>query len=193
MVTAKDPELSLEEFLSLPSGETGLELIEGRAVPKVAPRYHHSRLQAALLSVLDPWAEACGHVGPEWGVVLQRQGKDWVPIPDVLYVSFERLAADWAENDVCPVAPELVIEIRSPDQTFREFVVKAGDYLSAGVDRVWLIDPQARSLSVFFPDRPPQTLTGEQTCTDPLFPDLRFSVAELFARARLPGTDRPIN
>jgi hypothetical protein len=37
--------------------------------------------------------------------------QDWVHIPDLLYVSYDRLAVDWPEDGPCPVAPELVIEI----------------------------------------------------------------------------------
>jgi len=186
MVEAKDREISLEEFLALKPGETGFELIDGKAVAKVAPQYRHARLQIALVLLLTPWAERHGQLGTEWAVSLQRQGRDWVPIPDLLYISFERLAADWNEDRPCPSPPELAIEILSPDQTFGEFVAKAGDYLLAGVDRVWVVDPKNRSLTMFSPDRPPETLTGSRTLHDPLLPGLNFSIDELFIRARLP-------
>ncbi|WP_277878045.1 Uma2 family endonuclease [Leptolyngbya sp. FACHB-261] len=44
-------------------------------------------------------------------------------------------------DEACPIAPELVIEIISPGQTFGEMTQKATDYLSAGVLRVWIVDP----------------------------------------------------
>jgi hypothetical protein len=42
-----------------------------------------------------------------WAIVLQRNGADWVPVPDLTYVSYDRLPVDWAEDAPCPVPPEL--------------------------------------------------------------------------------------
>lgn len=47
----------------------------------------------------------------------------------------ERLPSN-VGNEMCPVPPELVIEIMSEGQTFKEFVAKIGDYLKAGILRV---------------------------------------------------------
>ncbi len=93
-----------------------------------------------------------------------------------------RLPAD-VGNEMCPVAPELVIEIMSEAQTFKEFVAKAGNYLSAGVLRVWIIDPINRSLTVFYGDRPPETFRGDRLITDELFPDLALTVEQILVKA----------
>ena len=66
-----------------------------------------------------------GEIGVEWAVKLIRQRRDWVPVPDVLYVSYERLSPDWNEDEACPVVPELVIEIISAGQTFGQLAAKA--------------------------------------------------------------------
>ncbi len=55
-----------------------------------------------------------------------------MPVPDLLYVSYERLSRDWNEDEPCPVPPELVIEIISPGQSFGEMTEKATDYLTLG-------------------------------------------------------------
>jgi Uma2 family endonuclease len=91
------------------------------------------------------------------------------PVPDLSYVSFNRLPATWEENAACPVAPELVIEIISPGQTFGQMIQKASIYLSNNVLRVWIIDPSAKSLTVFYIDAAPITYTGEQLISDPIF------------------------
>jgi Uma2 family endonuclease len=128
--------------------------------------------------------EGKGFVYPEWGIVLTRYGQDWCPVPDLTYISMERLPAD-VGNEMCPVPPELVIEIMSEGQTFREFVAKASDYLNAGVLRVWVIDPLHRTLTVFFADRPPETYRGDRLITDELFPDLAVTVEQFFIKARI--------
>jgi Uma2 family endonuclease len=72
-----------------------------------------------------------------------------VPVPDLLYVSYERLSPDWNQDEACPVVPELVIEIISPEPTFGQLAAKTINYLDAKVLRVWIVDSKARSLTVF--------------------------------------------
>ena len=132
-------ELTLEQFLQLLEIDESHELINGKAIKKMSPKFFYSRLTSTLWAELSAWANDTGRVAIEWSVVLKREDKDWVPVPDLLYVSFNRLAQDWCEDAPCPVLPELAIEIVSPDQTFNQLAQKATDYLSAGVDRVWVV------------------------------------------------------
>lgn len=143
--------LTLEEFLALPAGDIASELVEGQAVTKASPKRFHAGVQKALLILIDVWAKNRGHLYPEWAVLLKRNNEDWVPVPDITYVSYNRLVADWMEDEACPVAPELVIEIISPGQTFGALSQKATDYLAAGVLRVWAVDCEARSITIFTP------------------------------------------
>lgn len=187
MVEATGKRLTLEEFLALPEDDTGYEFINGEAIAKVSPKRFHAGTQKALLKILDGWAESRGHFYPEWAVILKRQQKDWVPIPDLTYISYDRLSADWAEDAPCPFPPELAIEIISPDQTFGEMTQKATDYLTAGVMRVWVVDPRAKSITVFYPDAPPRTYTGATPLTDPLLEGLQITPQQVFQQAGLPG------
>lgn len=178
--------LTLSEFLSLPDTEVACELVAGQAIPKMSPKRFHAAIQTVLLNLLQAWGQERGWVYPEWAIVLKRQGENWVPVPDLTYVSYTRLAADWLLDEACPVAPELVVEIISPGQTFGEMVEKATDYLQAGVSRVWIVDARARSITVFYPDAPPRTYTKTSSMTDPLLENLQFTPQQLFQQARLP-------
>jgi Uma2 family endonuclease len=174
--------LSLQEFLSLPESNQRYELVEGQLKPKMSPKYKHSTLQLRLLIALNQWCDQQQHgrVRPEWGVVLQRRGVDWVPVPDLTYVSSERLPQEWEEDEPCPVAPELVIEIISPGQTFGSMTEKATDYLLAGVNQVWVVDTLAQSVTVFECDRLPQTIWSDGSISSSLLPGLELSVSSLF-------------
>ncbi len=187
MVETTEKQLTLQDFLNLPEGDENLELIHGVAVPKMAPKYFHISIQRVLERLLEAWGGKQGRAEREWAVLLRRKDQDWVPLPDVVFISFERLPAEWMENDACPAVPELVVEVISPGQLFGALTARAADYLSAGVMRVWIVDPQARSLTIFYPDRAPVTLTGDQALADALLPGLVFTPAQLFQRARLPG------
>ena len=178
-------QLTLQEFLELSPEDEDItyELIDGLAIPKMSPKFFHSKLTRALLYLIDNWCEGRGQVCPEWAVKLTRKGRDWVPTPELLYVSYERLSPEWMENEACPVVPELVIEIISPGQSFGELAGKARDYLDAGVSRVWIVDSKAKSITIFYPDAPPQTYKGETLITDSLFEGLEFCVEGVFKKA----------
>jgi Uma2 family endonuclease len=177
--------LDLQEFLDLPEGDRPYELIEGQAVPKMPPKSFHSAVQAALIILLQSWGQGKGRFYPEWAIKLRRNGVDWVPVPDLTYISYERLSADWMLDEPCPVAPELVIEIISPGQSFGDLASKAADYLYAGVARVWLIDTQAKSITIFYPDALPQTIRGATIISDDLFPELTITPHQIFQQAGL--------
>jgi Uma2 family endonuclease len=178
--------LTLEEFFALPEGDRPLELIDNQAVPKMSPKRFHASIQKILLRLIDDWCQEIGQVYPEWAITLQRNDKDWAPVPDITYISFNRLPLDVVEDSACPVAPELVIEIISPGQTFGELTEKATDYLIAGVDRVWLVDTQAKTFTIFYPNAIPQTFRGDQSIRDELLPGLEFSPQGIFQQARIP-------
>ena len=175
--------LTLEEFLCLPEFDESFELVDGEVVIKMSPKFFHSRLTSVFWSELSSWSSGIGQVAIEWSVVLKRRGQDWVPVPDLLYVSYDRLAADWREDSPCPVLPELAIEIVSPEQTFNQIVQKATDYLSAGLDRVWVVYPPMRSITVFYPDRPPETYQGDRLLTDEIFSNLAVTAEQFFVKA----------
>jgi Uma2 family endonuclease len=141
MTTITNKSLTLQEFLSLidPDGDITYELVEGEAIPKMSPKRFHSRLTLALSSLLNNWNQGRGEVGIEWAITLKKNDRDWCPVPDLLYISYERLGDIPLTDDACPVPPELVIEIISPEQSFSSLSEKAVDYLNAGVSRVWIV------------------------------------------------------
>jgi Uma2 family endonuclease len=188
MILQTPKELTLLEFLNLPPGEGDItyELIDGQAIPKMSPKFFHAKLTHTLLNFIEQWNEEQGLVCPEWAVKLTRQGRDWIPTPDLLFISSARLPANWNENEACPVPPDLVIEIISPGQTFGQMAAKAEDYLVAKVLRVWVVDSQARSITVFYADAPPKTYMGDELLTDSLFSGLEFTVEQVFQKAKIP-------
>ncbi|UFP93803.1 Uma2 family endonuclease [Gloeobacter morelensis] len=187
MVEVKRKLLSVQEFLALPETDVTYELVNGEAIPKMSPKLHHSAIQRALLFLMDNWCQGRGRIEPEWAVMLERSGEGWVPIPDLIYISYALLPREWMHDEACPLPPELVVEIISPGQTFGLLAAKASDYLAAGVLRVWVVDNLARSITVFFPDRPPVTYQEDTPIQDNLFAQLDLTAAQVFSRAGLSG------
>ena len=190
MVQSSNQRLTLEEFLALPEGDITYEFVNGEAVPKykddeMSPKFFHGSTTGALFILLSAWAQAKGRVVIEWAIKLTRNQQDWMPVPDLTYISYHRLPGDWLLDEACPVAPELVIEIISPGQTFGEIAEKATDYLKAGVLRVWVVDTKARTVTVFTSSSLPITYRFDQVITDDLLPGLEITPNAIFQRAGL--------
>jgi Uma2 family endonuclease len=175
MTLISSKSLTLPEFFSLtaPEGDITYELVDGEAIPKMSPKFFHSRLTGALFLVLDRWNQGRGEVGIEWAIILSKNDRDWCPVPDLLYISPQRLGDIPLTDEACPVPPELVIEIISPE------------HLKAGVSRVWIVDPRAKQITIFYPDAPPAIKKGDDEISDILLPDLTLTPRQIFAKARL--------
>jgi Uma2 family endonuclease len=190
MVKSPFKKLTLEEFLALPEDDVTYEFVNGEAVPKfkddeMSPKFFHGSTTGALFILLSAWAQGKGRVVIEWAIKLRRNQQDWIPVPDLMYVSHNRLAADWLLDEACPVAPELVIEIISPGQTFGEMTEKATDYLKADVSRVWIADTRAKTITIFVLDSLPITYRDNRVITDDLLPELEITPNTIFQRAGL--------
>lgn len=177
--------LTLEEFWALPSGDTNYELLDGQAIPKVSPKYFQSSLQYALLHLFRSWCKGKGRIRPEWSVILQRNGVPWVPVPDLAYVSYNRLPKSWKLNVASPVPCDLAIEIISPGQTLTEFEEKAANYFATGVLRVWVIDPSEKSVRVMFSSNCTAKFIDKMPIVDILLSGLKLTPQVIFQEAEL--------
>jgi Uma2 family endonuclease len=78
------------------------------------------------------------------------------------------------------LAPDLAVEVLSPEDSPREVLDKVGEYLAAGVRLVWVIDPRAsravryRSLTDVHEIGPDGNLDGEE-----VLPGFRCPLADL--------------
>jgi Uma2 family endonuclease len=67
----------------------------------------------------------------------------------------------------------------------KEFEDKAKDYFAAGVSRVWVVDPEAISIRVFFPDGSSEVYTDAMPIVDTLLPGLELTTKQVFEEADL--------
>lgn len=83
----------------------------------------------------------------ETGFLLERD-PDTVRAPDVAFVRNDRLP-DPPEPGYFPGAPDLAVEVTSPNDTFTAVHEKAIEWLEHGARMVWVIDPVARRATVY--------------------------------------------
>jgi Uma2 family endonuclease len=97
-------------------------------------------------------------VGTRLGVVLVesgfvlRRGPDTVRGSDLSFVTAERLGPGVVPAGFLPVAPDLAVETRSPDDRPAEVAEKVANYLDAGTRLVWVVDPANRDVVVYRAD-----------------------------------------
>lgn len=101
---------------------------------------------------------------------------------DVAYISYSRLPKSERPSTRLAVAPELVVEVRSPSEAWTEVMSKAVLYLQAGVTVVLIVDPVSVSVSEYRDDVVQRTyFVGDTLTLDDVLPGFRLAVADLFA------------
>jgi Uma2 family endonuclease len=167
----------------LPSGPIDYELDNGRLVfIMIPPGDTHGAAQVKIggqLLVHGEW-KGQGKVRTEVGVVLWRN-PDRVVTPDVLFIANKSLPLRLSREGYLETIPELVVEVRSKNDSKRYVQHKVDDYLKAGVEVVWIADPATKTVSVHKRDSEPTDLSEADTLTLPgLIPDFALVVAEVF-------------
>lgn len=125
------------------------ELVDGRIVEMSPAGGRHGQVCARILARLVAHAEE-----NDLGAVFDsstgfRLPNGNVRAPDVAFVVRGRLAGETAPAGFIALAPDLAVEVRSPDDSPRELLDKVGEYLAAGTRLVWLADPASRTLVVY--------------------------------------------
>lgn len=158
------------------------ELVDGRPVPMPMAGRSHAQLVMWLGGRLLAYAEETGRgvvLGGEAGLYTRRN-PDTVRGADILFISHERYAR-CGPLTFLDVAPELVVEIFSPDDRPGETARKVEEYLAAGVDRVWVVSIRRRTVQVHRSGAEPETLGIDDTLRDDeILPGFSLPLSDLF-------------
>lgn len=125
------------------------ELVDGTLVEK-GMGFRESLLAGTILMVLKSFVEPrnLGLVTGEAGMV--RLFPDLVRIPDVAFVSWTRIPSGRVPTEPVPhLAPNLAVEVLSESNTVKEMQKKREEYFAAGVEIVWIFDPEPRIVDVY--------------------------------------------
>jgi Uma2 family endonuclease len=69
--------------------------------------------------------------------------------PDASFVARGRMEAEQPPKGFVPLAPDLAIEVLSPEDRPRDVLDRVGEYLESGTRLVWVLDPETRSAIVY--------------------------------------------
>lgn len=160
-----------------------MELVHGRAYRKVSPKRTHAIVQLAVALVLQRCAGERGIVGTEWRM---RLSPDTQLVPDVAYVSFERLRTlSDAEAEESPFAPDIAVEVRSPSHRALITKEKIDAYLTHGSALILDIDPARQAVHACWPGGS-QSYRQHERFQCEAVPWLEFRIEELFVKLKIP-------
>jgi Uma2 family endonuclease len=163
------------------------ELIDGVLVEKCMG-FRESRLAVILIRLLDTFVTThrLGVVTAPDGTIRLWEGR--VRIPDVAFISWENLPGKRLPTEPIPeLAPDLAIEILSQNNTPAEMALKRLEYFTAGVRRVWEVDPHRRTVRVFSsPKEYTEYSEADNLDGAPVLPGFTLKLADLFAELEPP-------
>lgn len=158
------------------------ELIDGELILAASLRRVHQRTEIRLGNRIYTFVEAydLGEVyTAPFDVVLSDTD---VVQPDLLFVSKERLHI--IDDDNVRGAPDLVIEILSPSTAGRDRTVKRTLYAKHGVKEYWLVDTDARNITVMSLGEQGYKIMGiygeGHTLTSPTLDSFTLNLNEIF-------------
>jgi Uma2 family endonuclease len=176
--------LTAEEFARTGPETDGCELIRGEVVRMPPPGDRHGEVCINAAFLLKAYTKSIGHgtvIGNDAGI-LTRRDPDSVRGVDVAVFLKPSWQGEHAPTGYTSEPPDLVVEVRSPQQNWTEELDKVVEYLTMGAKLVWIIDPQVQRVTVFGRDREPMTFAPENELDGgEVLPGFRCRVAEFFA------------
>ncbi len=165
------------------------ELIDGILVEK-AMGQGESGIAGWIMQCLQAYVgpRDLGYFITEAGMTRLRLGV--VRAPDISFIRWDRVPdgqIDMAR--IRTLIPDLAIEVISADNTKAEIDRKIGEYLLAGIEAVWIVDPFRRVVIVHTSPEDAVTLAETDTLDGgTVFPGLDLPLTRIFKR--VPHTKR---
>jgi Uma2 family endonuclease len=109
-------------------------------------------------------------------------------LPDLAFLSNERMPEEDELDGIAPIAPDLAIEVISPNDVLEKVMAKIEDYFAAGVLQVWLISLRGRTVSIYDSPTKVTILTEHEDLTsEAILPGFRCHIGEIFGKKRATG------
>jgi Uma2 family endonuclease len=170
----------------LPDDGKRYEIIDGELYVSKPWTVDHQATCSELGFELGQWNRTAGlgHVVPAPGVVF---ADDDEVVPDLIWISHQRLAVTLGADGHLHAAPELVVEVLSPGPSNekRDREVKVALYSRRGVREYWIVDGRRRQIEIFRRANAAlglvTTLLEGDTLESPLLPGFVLHLGEFFA------------
>jgi Uma2 family endonuclease len=177
-----DKKLTLTEFLQLPETKPTKEYIDGEIIEKPMPQSKHSRIQLKLGMLIENIASKhkIASAFPESRCTFDERSI----VPDLSILKWENIPLD-NEGELVnkiTIAPDWIIEILSPDQNSMKVTKNILFCLKYGCQLGWLIDPEDKSILVYYPDKGTDYFDkfNDKLPVPKFLPELNLTIGEIF-------------
>jgi Uma2 family endonuclease len=184
MTTEATKQLYMPEDLLVMPDAISYELVDGELVERQSG-WKSSRIGASVAVLLMAHCDANGLgwvVGAGASYQCFADAPHKVRKPDASFIRLERMPPGEEPEGHCRIAPDLAVEVISPNDLYDAVENKVEEYLTAGVRLMWVVNPSTRTVRVNRADgtetrlRQTDELSGED-----VVPGFRCRVSELFA------------
>lgn len=160
-----------------------MELIAGEAVIVPPIGGSASSIGGELYLALRRWQEDIDEEGLFLQDVFVAFPAGSRPAPDISYWSANRRPP--VERGAVQSVPDLIIEVLSPSTRANDEGAKREIYMSSGVRELWLVDPDAHTVTRVRPDGTADEALGEEaTLHSELLPGFALEISRIFLLAR---------
>ncbi len=165
--------------------EKHLELSKGRLIEMSPSGGEHGNIAAVMAGYLFIFllSNKIGrHTIAEAGYILytDENGKDTVRVPDVGFVLNEHIPEGGLPHKYIPFAPDLAVEVVSPNDTLAEIETKISEYLHYGTRMILFIHPDSQTVYVYTPDSTRRLTMDDTLDGGDLLPGFSLPVRTLF-------------
>lgn len=175
--------VTAEELERMPQHDAHIELVKGEIVTMPPAGHEHGRVGQWLSWRLAAFVEQhkLGQVYlAETGFILSRH-PDTVRAPDAAFVFASRAAQQKRREGFFDGAPDLAVEVVSPEDTVEQVDAKVLDYLQSGTKLVWLVHPRTQTITVYRSLDKVRALTLNDTLDGAdVLPGFAVAVQEIF-------------
>jgi Uma2 family endonuclease len=169
----------------LPDNGQQYEVVDGELYVSKQPHWQHQFVCGQIFALLQAWSSRtkAGMANLAPGLIF---GEEDDVVPDVIWISRERLATALLPDGKLHKAPELVIEVLSPGLTNaqRDRQIKLKLYSRRGVQEYWVVNWQDQNLEIYQREDAMlilnKTLYQSDQLQSPLLPGFTCQVSELF-------------
>ena len=175
--------VTAEELLRMPRGGFRYELVRGELRKMPPAGQTHGEYALSIGASLRAHARANGlgkAYGAETGFKLGSD-PDHVRAPDAAFVSNERLRQIGESAGFALGAPDLAVEVMSPNDRYADVGEKVADWLDAGTLAVVVVEPRSRTVRVHRSQADVEDLGESDTLeVGDVVPGWRMPVREIF-------------
>ncbi len=176
---------TIHDLEFLPNDGNRYEIIDGELYVSKQPDWEHQFVCSNVLTLLRAWNQLTqtGKANFAPGIIFANDAN---VVPDVVWISNERLQAALQQDGKLHLSPELVVEVLSPGSAneYRDREVKLKLYSRRNAKEYWIINWQARSMEVYRRENAmlalDRTLDENDTVESPLLPGFRCQIGQFF-------------